>query len=97
MSIGAERFLRNQKMDGNRHKIRWEEGHDHYLIIVSDYDKETKEIVVEDVVDPDSGEVFTEEWFETEKIHDKEIVDAIEDEILDSDLDNQLDNILGNL
>lgn len=61
------------------------------IVIVGEYDH--GEIGIEDVVNPETGEVLTDDWFESGDIYDKELRNKIEnkgnDQIID-DFVNQL-------
>jgi len=63
------------------------------IVIVGEYDEVSSEIGIEDVVNPDTGEVLTDKWFETGDIYDQELRDKIEDEARGSSIDDFLDEL----
>jgi len=72
---------------------RFEVKHKGAVVIVGEYDEATGEIGIEDVVNPDTGEVLTDEWFESGDIYERELRKKIEDEARTSQIDNILDSL----
>lgn len=68
--------------------------HEDVIVIVGEYDETEREIGIEDVVDPNTGEVLTEEWFEEGHIYDKELSEKIEERGREGAIEDQLDELL---
>lgn len=64
--------------------------HENHVIIVADFDERRKRVGIEDVVNPDTGEVVTEEWFKTLKIRDRRLYEKIQQKSRQSALNNFL-------
>jgi hypothetical protein len=73
--------------------MRFEVEYKDVVVIVGEYDEVSSEIGIEDVVNPDTGEVLTDKWFENGDIYDRELRDKIEDEARDSSIDDFLDEL----
>ena len=73
--------------------MSFEVKHKGAIVIVEDYDEETGEIAVEDVVNPDTGEVLTGDWFESGDIYDRELRDKIKDKRNESKIDSFIDSL----
>lgn len=70
--------------------MSFEVEHNGAIVIVGEYDEAEKEIGIEDVVNPETGEVLTDDWFENGDIYDPELRKKIEDEGRGSELDDIL-------
>lgn len=68
--------------------MSFEVDHEGYVVIVADYDEESGDIGIEDVVDPDTGEIVTDDWFESGRIFDQELKSKIRDESRGSRIDD---------
>jgi hypothetical protein len=73
----------------NRFEVEYED----VLVIVGEYDEQSGEIGIEDVVNPDTGEVLTDEWFETGDIYDPGLRKKIENEARGNELDSFLEGL----
>lgn len=60
------------------------------IVIVEEYDEITGEIGIEDVVNPDTGEVLTGDWFESGDIYQQDLRNKIEDEARNSQINDIL-------
>lgn len=63
------------------------------IVIVEEYDEATGHTKIEDVVNPDTGEVLTEDWFESGDIYSRELEGKIKDEHNESKIDNFIDQL----
>ena len=63
------------------------------VVIVGEYDEETGEIGIEDVVNPDTGEVLTDDWFENGDIYDRELRGKIKDKHNESKIDSFIEGL----
>lgn len=70
--------------------MAFEVEHKNHIIIVADHDRRRKRVAIEDVVNPDTGEVVTNEWFKTLRIRD----DKLYEKILNKSRQNSLNNFL---
>lgn len=59
--------------------MSFEVEHNGAIVIVGEYDEKENEIGIEDVVNPDTGEVLTGDWFENGYIYDRELTAKIKD------------------
>lgn len=75
--------------------MSFEVKHNGAIIIVGEYDEESGEIVIEDVVNPDTGEVLTDDWFEAGDIYEQE--QELRDKIKDHQNDQKIDNFIDQL
>ena len=67
--------------------------HNGAIVIVENYDEESGDIVIEDVVNPDTGEVLTDYWFESGDIYSRDLKDKIKDYQNDQKIDNFIDQL----
>lgn len=63
------------------------------IVIVGEYDEESCEVAIEDVVDPETGEVLTDDWFEDGSIRDRELTAKIKDHQNEQRIDNFLNQL----
>lgn len=63
------------------------------VVIVGEYDEKTGEIGIEDVVNPETGEILTDEWFDSGDIYNPDLRNKIKDEHNESKIDNFLDQL----
>ena len=73
--------------------MSFEVEHRDAIVIVADYDEKTGDIDIEDVVNPETGEVLTEDWFESGDIYDRKLKDKIKDKHNESKIDNFIDQL----
>lgn len=73
--------------------MSFEVQHNGAVVIVGDYDEESKEIGIEDVVNPETGEVLTDEWFESGNIYDPDLRDKIQEKGREGMIDDFLNQI----
>ena len=73
--------------------MSFEVKHNGAIVIVEEYDEKSGEIAVEDVVNPDTGEVLTDDWFESGDIYEQELRDKIKDHQNDQKIDNFIDQL----
>lgn len=71
--------------------MSFEVKHGGVIIIVESY--EPGDIVIEDVVNPGTGEVLTDDWFESGDIYNTEVEDKIKDQANDQKIDNFIDQL----
>lgn len=82
-------------MEDIQRTMSFEVKHDGAVVIVADYDEETGEIIIEDVVNPDTGEVLTDDWFESGDIYKQE--QKLRNKIKDHRNDQKIDNFINQL
>ena len=70
--------------------MSFEVEHEGAIVIVDQYDEQSGEIAIEDVVNPETGEVLTDEWFESRDIYDQNLRQKIEQESRKSQIDDIL-------
>lgn len=63
------------------------------MIIYSNYDQTTKRLTVEDVVHLETGEVVTDQWFESGIVFDKNLIKKAEKEARSSQIDDFLSGL----
>ena len=63
------------------------------IVIVGEYDEATGEIGIEDVVNPDTGEVLTDEWFEKGHIYDQGLTQKIKEQRNEQAIDDFLNQL----
>ena len=73
--------------------MSFEVKHNGAIVIVEEYDEKSGEIAIEDVVNPDTGEVLTDYWFESGDIYEQELRDKIKDHQNDQKIDNFIDQL----
>lgn len=73
--------------------MSFEVKHNGAIVIVEEYDEKSGEIAVEDVVNPDTGEVLTDDWFESGDIYEQELRDKIKDYQNDQKIDDFIDQL----
>lgn len=73
--------------------MSFEVKHNGAIVIVEEYDEKSGEIAIEDVVNPDTGEVLTDDWFESGDIYEQELRDKIKDHQNDQKIDNFIDQL----
>lgn len=71
-------------------EMSFEVEHEGAIIIVDQYDEQSGEIAIEDVVNPETGEVLTDEWFESRDIYDQNLRQKIKQESRKSQIDDIL-------
>lgn len=64
--------------------------HENVIVIVGEYNEQSGEIAIEDVVNPETGEVLTDEWFESGDIYNQNLRQKIEQESRKSQIDDIL-------
>ena len=75
--------------------MSFEVKHNGAIVIVGEYDEESGEIVIEDVVNPDTGEVLTDDWFESGDIYEQE--QELRNKIKDHQNDQKINNFIDQL
>ena len=60
------------------------------IVIVGEYDEQSGEIAIEDVVNPETGEVLTDEWFDSGDIYNQNLRQKIKQKSRTSQIDNLL-------
>jgi len=70
--------------------MAFEVEHEDHIVIVADYDEKSGDVVIEDVVDPNTGEIVTDDWFDTEKIRDEKL----REKIIEQSRQNSINNFL---
>jgi translation initiation factor 2 alpha subunit (eIF-2alpha) len=73
--------------------MSFEVKHNGAIVIVEEYDEKSGEIAIEDVVNPDTGEVLTDDWFESGDIYEQELRDKIKDYQNDQKIDDFIDQL----
>jgi hypothetical protein len=73
--------------------MSFEVKHNGAVVIVGKYDEKSGEIAIEDVVNPDTGEVLTDDWFESDDIYSRELKDKIKDHQNDQKIDDFIDQL----
>jgi translation initiation factor 2 alpha subunit (eIF-2alpha) len=73
--------------------MSFEVKHNGAVVIVEEYDEKSGEIAIEDVVNPDTGEVLTDDWFESGDIYEQELRDKIKDYQNDQKIDDFIDQL----
>lgn len=73
--------------------MAFEVKHNGAIVIVGEYDEKSGEIGIEDVVNPDTGEVLTDDWFESGDIYKQDLREKIEREGNDQVIDDFLDGL----
>jgi len=64
--------------------------HENVIVIVGEYNEQSGEISIEDVVNPETGEVLTDEWFDSGDIYDQKLRQKIKEESRKSQIDDIL-------
>ena len=87
--------LLSQRLKGETERrecggMRIEVEHKGTVVIVGEYDETTGEIGIEDVVNPDTGEVLTDDWFENGDIYDQQLRNKIENQARNSQIEDIL-------
>jgi len=70
--------------------MRFEIEHENVIVIVGEYDEQSGEIAIEDVVNPETGEVLTDEWFDSGDIYNQDLRQKIKEESRKSQIDDIL-------
>ena len=71
--------------------MSFEVEHKGAIVVVEDCDGQS--ISIEDVVNPETGEVLTEDWFESGDIYDQNLRDKIKDKRNESKIDSFIDQL----
>lgn len=71
--------------------MSFEVEHEGAIVIVGEY--EQGDIGIEDVVNPDTGEVLTDDWFENGDIYDQNLREKIKDKGNNQVVDNFLNQL----
>ena len=75
--------------------MSFEVKHNGAVVIVENYDEESGDIAIEDVVNPDTGEVLTDDWFKSGDIYEQE--QELRNKIKDHQNDQKIDNFIDQL
>lgn len=73
--------------------MSFEVKHKGVVVIVESYEEESDEIKIEDVVNPDTGEVLTDDWFESGDIYDRDLRKKIRSHSNEQKIDNFIDQL----
>ena len=71
-------------------EMSFEIEHKGVIVIVGKYDEQSGEIAIEDVINPETGEVLTDEWFDSGDIYNQNLRQKIKQESRKSQIDDIL-------
>ena len=71
-------------------EMSFEVEHKGAIVIVDHFEEQSGEIGIEDVVNPETGEVLTDEWFDSGDIYDQNLRQKIKQEFRKSQIDDIL-------